>query len=165
MTLVRRFNQYKRALQLVIFVNVFFMAWGLVAFRDYFWNRDPASLPLVYVGFGTLIFGLILPSYLLSRIHRQMMAMRQDAELMVARWVSGWLENYRQLNGETAFQSPEFWVNTSLLFLEVFGEKSKHPSGALLAEFAPIIRHEILRRMASSPHRPSPIKKSKRDAA
>jgi hypothetical protein len=142
MQIIKKYLFYKRALQAFFALNVFFIAFGIMALVEFFKTHDPSALSLVAVGAGTFVFGIFLPMYLLAQLGKVVNELKTQTEHMVAQWVSGWFENYNQFDGD-AISDPRFWLNMGLLTMEIFGEHTKHPAARLIGEFAPVLRQEI----------------------
>jgi predicted membrane-bound mannosyltransferase len=133
---------YKRFLQIDLLINGFFIAAGIVALYRYLQTNDIRALHLGIVGLGVLIFGLVIPTLIFKRIADMRGAIRKQTEETISRLVSGWMESYKEADGNI-IEDPLFWANIALLAVEVFGENSKHPAVVTLMEFIPVIRQEL----------------------
>lgn len=156
MRVFRKYVFYKRMLHGLFTINILLIVSGIVSLFHFFKTQDITALELAAIGFGTLIFGIVAPAFLLHQMMQTMKEMRRQTEEAVALWVAGWLKNYKAHDGDV-LHDPYFWVNIGLLSLEIFGENSKHPLSRMLAEFAPIVKHEL--------HKAGSKKKSRKQTA
>jgi hypothetical protein len=138
----KKIHFYKRALQLTLLINGFFIAVGIVALYRYLAVNDVLALHLVIVAIGVLLFGVAVPAYIFKRVAEMRGALRKQTEETITRLVAAWIESYEEVDGDI-FHDPLFWVNILLTIVEVFGENSKHPAAVTLIEFIPIIKQEI----------------------
>ena len=142
MTLMKKYRFYRRILQTLLAVNVGFVIMGALALAEYLKTHEPTSLELFVTGFGTLIFGIALPWFIIHQIVQQVREIRHQTEKRVAQWVSHGLESYRSHEGDP-LKDPLFWVNMGLMTVEILTEESRHPAARAFSELAPMIRSEI----------------------
>lgn len=140
----KKYKSLRRIFVASMFLNSFLIFTGIVAAIDYFRTSEWPFLQMALVGLGTFVFGVAIPFWALWKLGLLVHKAKTEIEETVAKVLAGFLENYDSKDSK-AFQSPQFWLNTALLGAEVLGEKAKNPSAQVLAEFAPIVRKEILR--------------------
>jgi hypothetical protein len=149
MSLIKRYKFYKTSLQFLFATNLFLIAWGFVALTGYLQTNDVAFSELAFVGMATLLFGIVLPGYLIYRAEQKMQAVRNHVQQSLAKLVGVWAENYKNFHGEV-YQNPVFWTNMALLAVEEFGQDSDHPFMKVFLEFSPYVRKEITRQTKTS---------------
>jgi len=141
MGIIRRYFLYKRLLQVLFVINIILVLCGIAALVQYFKTEQVTSLSLVVVGFGTLVFGIALPIVIIDRLLETINVMRKQTEESVAKFVAGWIENYKR--NEDPIRDAHFWINVALLTAELVTENSRHPVGRLISEFAPLMKAEL----------------------
>jgi hypothetical protein len=144
MGLLKKYYFYKRALQVLLFVNVLLIAVGGVAGYRYFETHQPQAAEMALIGLATLCFGIFLPLYFSIRLTKQIKHIRLQTERMMAQWISMWLDTYKNYHGD-AYREPQFWLNVVLFSFETVSGHVDHPVLHVLAEFAPLLRQEMSR--------------------
>jgi hypothetical protein len=141
MGLFKTFQRYKQILQILFVINIFFIVCGVVAVVQYAGTHEISLLAFVVIGLGTLLFGILVPVYIIGKISAVMEDMRIEVEKGAARLIAGWMENYQA--SDDALRDPHFWLNITLILVEVFGPQIRHPVGKIIADFAPLMKSEI----------------------
>lgn len=134
---------YKHLILLTYVLNVLMLMMGGVALYQYLQSESLTALQVVIVAGGVLVFGVLLPAWIVSQLMRQMEELRRQTERVVAEYISKWLESFEEFKDDEPLQNPKFWLNMGLLMFEVMSEHSQHPAVQALAEFTPILRREI----------------------
>ena len=149
MNLMRKYRFYKRALQVFLFLNVFFMVLGILATVHYFQDHQASSLELSLVGAGVFVFGFLMPALLLWALELLVNHMRKKMLEHISKVVVAWTDSLKSSNGE-ALKSPLFWSHMALVVVEEFGKDFDHPMMSVFLEISPYIRQEIKNRTNSA---------------
>ncbi len=143
MGLFRRYQWYKHLLQISLVLNTLFLCLGFVALARWLQNHEPTQLEMIFVGFGVLVFGILMPLYVFNKITQKMIAIRRQTETLVAQYVSQWVSTFEEFDDDEPLKNPKFWLNMALILFESVGDNSRHPGLQALGEFAPLLRKEI----------------------
>jgi len=88
----------------------------------------------------TLIFGIVLPVLLFGLLTKLLNKARIEMQKQVKEWIDGWVDGTRK---EGAFKDPQFWVNMSLLSIELVARYYKHPIAEVGGDISKLIRQEL----------------------
>lgn len=154
MGLYRKFKFLRLAFQSILVLNIFLVAWGLVALSKYLEVYETNTLELMFVGTLTLVVGFLVPAYLLNLVTKQMREIKEQAEQKIAGLVGVWLQSMEKHDGDV-YSNPLFWMNIALGTAETLVKDSSHPAGAFFYELSPMIRNEIRKHLETSTTRKS----------
>lgn len=104
-------------------------------------HNDTTRL-LIAVGCLTLIFGILLPLFVLYRLGRTLDRMRNEMQNAALEFVKSWSETKAGF-GDEAFKNVEFWLQVLLLLGHQAGQLSGHPAAQIAGEFAHLLRVEL----------------------
>ena len=158
MGLYRKFILYKRILQSLFVVNIFFIVCGVVAVVRYFQTHDVTLLTIVIVGGASFLFGIVAPLLIVNRLMAVMDQMRKEAEQGLALILTGWLDNFRK--SEDPLRDPQFWLNIAAILIQVFGPQFEHPMIRFITEFAPMVKVGLQKNEAKASAKKSGSRKS-----
>ena len=144
--LTRKFFILRWAFQALLVVNVFLIAWGVIALVRYFDAHDASMLELAFVGTFTLFVGFIFPFLILTLILRELNRIRREMQERAMSAVAAWLEGMRSADGEMV-KNPLFWTNLGLAVLEALLRDMQHPAVIIFKELSPVLRAEISKRL------------------
>jgi len=154
MGIYKKYVFFKRSLQVLLFFNTLFVGWGIVAGYHYFQEHDVSALEIMSVGIGTLLFGLVLPGFLLYQAELRVREARRRLDAHLAELVTLWTQSFKDYQGEV-FKNPLFWGNMILLAVEEFGQEMDHPLMNVFLELSPHLRKEIHRQSKQVDQKPT----------
>lgn len=97
---------------------------------------------IVVIGGFTLLFGLVLPGFVLWRLTRLLKSSTEQLRHTAREIVDEWLRQNDKYGAEP-FKNPEFWVQLFLLTTQFSGRAMGHPMAQLAGEMAGLVRHEL----------------------
>jgi hypothetical protein len=105
-------------------------------------NYHHNQIELILVGIITLLFGIILPQFILYLIGRTLNRLRLEMQNSVKDFLKSWNQTSTAF-GPKPFQNVEFWLQILLLAGEQSSRLSGHPAARIAGELAFIIRQEL----------------------
>lgn len=113
-------------------------------------SNDNKTRLLIVTGLLTLIFGLILPSFIIYLMSQGLNHIRIEMQNTVFDFIKNW--NITRDNfGDEAFKNVEFWLQIILLIGSTGGRMSSHPVAKISSELAHIIRLELQKKNSVKP--------------
>ncbi len=138
MGLFRKYRLYKRILIISFAINTFFILTGIASLVFYFRSHEPDLLVIALVSLGTLIFGIVIPLWLLSKLSIAADEARLSTEKLIASWTAKWMTS-----STSQMDNPQFWLDSILMGVELLSGEIDHPAGKFISGFAPLVRDEI----------------------
>lgn len=103
--------------------------------------NDTSKL-LIITGLLTLLFGVMLPSFVTYLMGRALNHIRVELQNTALSLVKTWSET-RAGFGDGAFKNVEFWLQILLLFGSYSNRISSHPAAQISSELAHLVRIEL----------------------
>jgi hypothetical protein len=103
---------------------------------------DNLTRVLMWTGLVTLLFGLILPQYVLYKMGKTLNAIRIEMQQSALQFIKVWAET-RAGFGEDAFKNVDFWMQILLLTTQHLSRLSSHPALQVTSELAFLVREEL----------------------
>jgi hypothetical protein len=100
---------------------------------------------MVVTGLATLLFGILLPHFILYLLARGLNKVRVELQNSAYEFIAKWNET-RSSFGEEAFKNAEFWLQILLLIGEQSSRLSRHPAFQFSGELAHLIRAELAKK-------------------
>jgi hypothetical protein len=103
---------------------------------------DNLTRVLLWTGLATLLFGLILPQYVLYKMGKTLNAIRLEMQHSALQFIKVWAET-RAGFGDGAFKNVDFWMQILLLSTQHMSRLSSHPALQVTSELAYLVREEL----------------------
>lgn len=97
---------------------------------------------LISIGVFTLLFGLIIPGYIIWLITRLLRRTTEELRQSAREIAHEWMAQSEKYHGD-AFKNAEFWVQMGLLGTQILSKSVPHPVAQLTGEMAHLIRQEL----------------------
>ncbi len=144
----KKYRLYKKLLMGLLITNVFFIMFGIVAGVRYFRDHQWSDGEMMTVGIGILIFGIILPIYLIKKLEVAAKAWEAKIKKTISQWVAAWVGAQSAHEGEEEFyKDPAFWINLTMTTMESLKEDVNHPLFQFVADLAPFIRQSLRKKV------------------
>jgi hypothetical protein len=140
--LIEKIKFYRNVLYVFYFFNVLSVISGIVLSVSIYKKMDHLESELVITSIASILFGIVLPYYLIVRIKRKVFLLQKEVENQIRVWVKGWFDTYKQY-GDDSFQNSEFWLKIVMLSVEQLAQYSTHPALYMGAQISQIVRQEL----------------------
>jgi hypothetical protein len=97
---------------------------------------------LVSIGILTLLFGLIIPGFIIWQLTRLLKRTTDELRQSAREIAREWIAQNEKFGGE-GFKNIEFWVEIALLGAQIAGRSAGHPVAQMTGELALLIRQEL----------------------
>lgn len=118
------------------------MVAGLVGGYRYFQTHSWSDAEIFFLGFGTFMFGIVLPLLAIKKIESQLKEWEKNTQKMISEWVASWVAAQQHAD-EEYYKDPLFWLNFFLIGVESMQGQFKNPYFHFISEMAPMIRQSL----------------------
>jgi hypothetical protein len=142
--LFKKYAQYRKLLYACMFFNAALIMLGIVAFVRFVREGQARDAEMLFVGFGVLIFGVILPLILIRKISVSVKAWEIDAKKIVSEWLDLWAEaRVKHPSNEGMLSDVGLWLNVALVGIESLKGRISNPYFEFVTEIAGLVRTSL----------------------